>query len=480
MSDSNSVRYQALSLVHEFDLRILAHQLQHGIPLPAGIGADAPSPASTSGELTRWLALLDLAITPPMLRDALAAATQHNAAAALLQYFVRKIRHNDSDRDKADFIATWLYRNPPTPDAWAVQGVFAQALVAMLEIDELPPLADEYGQLIHEFSFIHDDVLDLRDFDELMDSGVMQRVRDIKASFGEAFYNPAVLARVAEYNCFFGRRFDELFHAAARQIKDFAQSVQEAGGSELTRVDENVMVKHLEDVKETEILSKDYRVAQESFQKVSRFKKAVDKQDKARRMQRPAIAFPGPAATPPPTTGPGPAIGAVASHDAGVIAAKIEDGKLHAMVETIRNFVRAADPAKSNVVPMRHGNFILSQSEVDAYRAEYAGETSFRADLANVYRLTAGVVARIEAEMFDYRLKESSAYLWKPHADALAHLVRTAQQVSAQALAVQLTAEKRGLLDKANAVFNSMGRLRQHVQSATELLSQVGTRGHDS
>lgn len=477
MRDSSSVQYQVLDLVHEFDLRILEQQLPEPIPLPSGIRPFGGPTAEAVDGMSRWLALLDMAIAPPMVRDALSSTSEHRAIAALLRYFALKLPHNESDRDKTDFIVTWLYRHPPTPDDWAIEGTFTQAVLAMLEFDDLPVLSDEYAQLLREFDFLREEVLDIRNFDSLMDSGVMQRVRDIKSSFGEAFYNPAVLAQVAEYNHFFGKRFDDLFHEATQQIKDFARHVQDEGGSELTRVGDDVMVKHLEGVKEQEILHKDYRVAQESFRKVSHFKKAVDKQVKARKQYKevggtaPKPLSTAHAAAPDTTVSSQPA-----ALDPVANAMKVEEGKLQTMAEIIRNFVRAADPAKANVVPMRHGNFILSQTEVDAFRADFIGEKSFRADMANVYRMTAAVVARIETEIFEYRQKESSSYLWKPHADSLANLVRYSQQLAAQAQQVHLTAEKRGLIDKANAIFQSTGRLRQRVQTATELLSQVGSR----
>ena len=477
MSDSNSIQFQVLDLVHEFDLKVLEEQLPDSIPQPAGMRPFGGPTREAVDIMRRWLALLDMAITPPMVRDALSSTSEHRAIAALLRYFALKPSHNESDRDKTDFIVTWLYRHPPTPDDWAIEGTFERAVLAMLEFDELPPLSDEYAQLLREFDFLRDEVLDVRNFDSLMDSGVMQRVREIKSSFGEAFYNPAVLARVADYNHFFGKRFDDLFHEATQQIKEFARHVQDEGGSELTRVGEDVMVKHLEGVKEQEILHKDYRVAQESFRKVSHFKKAVDKQVKARRQGRevggvaPRQASAAPASAPDSVVASQPA-----ALDPVANAMKVEEGKLQTMAEIIRNFVRAADPAKANVVPMRHGNFILSQTEIDAFRADYIGEKSFRADVANVHRMTAAVVARIETEIFEYRQKEGSSYLWKPHADSLANLVRYAQQLAAQAQQVHLTAEKRGLVDKANAIFQSTGRLRQRVQTATELLSQVGSR----
>ena len=70
-------------------------------------------------------------------------------------------------------------------------------------------------QLVREFQFLRQEVADFRHFDELIDSGVMQKVRDIKQSLDASFLHPSVLATVAAYNVYFGERFDSLFKRAA-------------------------------------------------------------------------------------------------------------------------------------------------------------------------------------------------------------------------------------------------------------------------
>ena len=91
-----------------------------------------------------------------------------------------------------------------------------------------------------------------------------------------------MLATVAVYNSFFGRRFDELFREAAAQIKAFAQKVQQEGGSIMSRVDGDVTVKNLTEVEASKVLSQEYGRAQETLRKVSKFKKAVDSRRSSR------------------------------------------------------------------------------------------------------------------------------------------------------------------------------------------------------
>src|SRR6185437_3215443 len=113
---------------------------------------------------------------------------------------------------------------------------FEEELYTILGDQEVVALAEEHRQLVRELPFVRQEVEDLRTFDELMDSGVIQRVREIKQRFGNSFYHPRVLSTIAEYNVFFGRRFDELFKETAQHIKQFVATVQKQGGSIMSRV----------------------------------------------------------------------------------------------------------------------------------------------------------------------------------------------------------------------------------------------------
>ena len=89
--------------------------------------------------------------------------------------------------------------------------------------------------LLQEFEYLYQELEEFRHFDQIMDSGIVQRVRELKQSLGKSFYHPNSLATMAVWNDVFGRKFDELFHDAAIQIKTFAETVQREGGSILSR-----------------------------------------------------------------------------------------------------------------------------------------------------------------------------------------------------------------------------------------------------
>ncbi len=102
-----------LAAVHGFYIALLQDELGHPVPVPREIqtGLTAAERADHSVQLIRqWLRLLDLAVTAPMLRDAMSDETGVETIEALLRYFVLKENRAAPDRDKTDFVATNLYR----------------------------------------------------------------------------------------------------------------------------------------------------------------------------------------------------------------------------------------------------------------------------------------------------------------------------------------------------------------------------------
>src|SRR5262249_6484357 len=349
-----------------------------------------------------------MAISPPMVRDALKQVTSPETAEALLRHYIFQAAHTEYDRDKTDFLGTYLLRNPGKNSGRVSSGEvssgtgeaftyafsqkqaeeFEKELVQM--IGETPSqLPEAHQNLLREFQYLHQETDDFRHFDQLMDSGIMQRVREIKDQFGKSFYHPRVLATIAVYNAFFGRRFDDLFREATSQIKAFAQKVQQEGGSIMSRVDGDVTVQNLTEVEESKLLSQDYSKSQENFRKVSKFKKAVD----SRRSGRPAPAKTAAAAAParipqkpaapppPPPPSSAPAVQSLAEPSSRTaIQGQVEENKVRGTVESIRNFVRAADPTSAHIVPIRSSQLVLTPTEMEAFRADFYGEKSFRAD----------------------------------------------------------------------------------------------------
>ena len=482
---------------HDFFLQILQAKLGHPIPLPASL--DYPANRDV---LVRWVNLLDLAITAPMMRDALRGTTSPSVTSSLLRYYISKQTRTDTDRDKADFIVTSLFRSPDPPDLRDARGVhfrggktyshFEPHLVKMLELTDVPELPNEHQQLIREFGYVADEVEDYRHFDALIDSGAMQRVRDIKHSLGTSFYHPTALAMIAAYNVYFGHRFDRLFQEATQQIKDFAKKVLSEGGSIMSRVDGDVILKQLTDVEAQKILNVDYGTAQDEFRQISKYKKAVDHRRGVRDTSPMAAAAEAgaipehlpqrrtPAIIPPSPLELNGIEGSIAGAPEISPSMSLEESHLKSMAETIRNFLRAADPKSAHVVPVRSGNLSLSPAEMEAFRANYSGEKSFRADYVNALVSIVSLVGRMGIELADFKAKRNSSYQWKPHADALSVLLKIGREVNDRAMTVAELAERRGLTDKNNAIHGSLAKLHEQVQVVAETLQTLGAAPRDA
>lgn len=515
MSPESPRELQDLSAVNSFYLSLLEKHLGHPVPLPAGVNAgEVPGESATAVELLKnWLNLLDMAITPALIRDILKRASGTDTANALLRYFVSKASARANDRDKADIIVTHLFRTPPTgaargwqrPETDSSYYYLAQAALGF-EAELYSALGDvhfesmptTHVQLLREFEYFHQELEEFRRFEQITDSGIVQRVRELKQSLGRSFYHPDSLANIAVWNDVFGRKFDELFHDATKQIKTFAEHVKREGGSIMSRVEGDITVKQLSEIETQQILTDDYQNAQDQFRRVSKFKKAVDNKRGGRPAHAPipprapateAQAPAAPNVVIPPSASVVQPVGSIplasaasvrppAKADPEVLAVPpsqavqnaVQEGKVHSTKETIKNYVRTADAKLAHVVPVKKTKITLTPAEVEAFRAEYQGEKSFRADYANVMMLLVSYHARMVIEVDEYNQKATSAYLWKPHADALGYLLSTLERVNLEAQQIKGIAQQRGLQDKANSVDATLDKVRKYAQTVSQTL----------
>jgi len=484
-----------LESVHGFFLKLLRRTLEDEVPIPRGLES---IPLSRPDELQdtlqnmgRWLRLLDLAITPVMLREGLTEHGDHDVAEALLRHYARKKSHDDYDRDKADFVATYLYRNPPVAGQWQTKGLsmdgvapvpaFEIAVMEILGEEEIPELAPDDARLVEALGSLSVDVEQFEQFDQLVDSGIIQKARRIKHGMGPAFYHPHTLAVIAPYNELVGRKFAGLFEAAASEIKRYAEQVREQGGSLAAPVDGDITVQHLAELEEARILNTEYGRAQDELRYVSRLKKAVDAR---------AQAATAPAA--PPAAGKRASAGAAGStrpardeaitHSAAAVTEPSEaqrlqeEARLSSVEDSIRSWVKNADARFRLVVPMKFGKMTLTQAEADAFSADYFQEKSFRGDLARVLVRMAAIVARIAAESEELRQKQNSTHLWRPHADLLNLLTRAAAKSAEDAEQVRAVAQERGLEEKVNALDAALEKLKGKSEQVKEILAAMGAK----
>jgi hypothetical protein len=489
-----------LATVQGFYQKLMMGALGGEVPVPSDLDEDALRHSerelpNTLTRMYRWLHLLDMAITPAMLRRALTPDTDSEVAEALLRYFVRRREATDINRDKTDLITTFLYRHPRVPGQWEQSGYgldgalplspFEIALIEILADTDVPSLPEEHVQLLRRFDPLREEIGRFRDFNALIDSGIIGRVRELKQWLDSSFYHPGVLATVAAYNTTFGNKFDELFANALTDIKTFGQALEEMGGTILTTVDGvEVTVEHVAAIEQNQMLQADYGSAAEKFRRVSKLKKELDRRPPIRRsLLSPAAhatrsSVGGSAAAAPkaaravPKAPPAPLVFQPPTVTAQQLSA--EEGKLRRVEESIRVFVRVADPKYRQVVPMRFFNLTLTAAEADAYSAGFLEEKTLRADLARTLIRLVSISARISTELEELKRSQKMSSVWKLHADAVVVLLDIASTATEEAGSVAKQAEQGGAGVAAKSIHESVQRLRNRSDLAVKTLANVG------
>jgi len=489
-----------LATVQGFYQKLLRNTLGGDVPIPGGLDEDALRHSDrelphTLSRMYRWLHLLDMAITPAMLRQALTPETDSEVAEALLRYFVRRREATDVNRDKTDLVATFLYRHPRVPGQWEQSGYgldgalplspFEIALIEILADTDVPSLPEEHVQLLRRFDPFLDEVSRFRDFNALIDSGMIGRVRELKTWLDSSFYHPGVLATVSAYNTQFGIKFDELFGKAVGEIKTFGQALEEMGGTILTTVDGvEVTVEHVAAIEEKQLLQADYASTAEKFRRVSKLKKELDRRPPIRRsLLTPAgqstRAVGGSAAAAPKAARAAAAAKAVPTppvfQPPAITAQQLsaEESKLRRVEESIRVFVRVADPKFRQIVPMRFFNLTLTGQEADAYGAAFLEEKSARADVARTLIRMVSISARLRTELEELKRSQKMSSLWKLHADSVVVLLDMASTSTEEAGSVAKQAEQSGSGAAARAIHESVAKLRTHSDIAVKTLANV-------
>jgi len=478
-----------LATVQGFYEKLLQQAVEGEVPVPAGLETVSLQGDSDVGEMLgamrRWLRLLDMAISPSMLRQAFTDETDPEIAEAMLRYFVRKRDHIEPDRDKTDIVATFLYRHPRVPGQWEQRGYgldgslplspFEIALIEILADSDLPPLPEEHIQILRRFDPLEEQVLRFRDLNALLESGIIQTVRQLKQTLDDSFFHPGVLATIAPYNATFGSRFDELFREATKQIKEFAGDLEEQGGTILGSIDGiDVTVDHVKGMDENSLLKLDYYDALDKFRRVSKLKQTLEQKPPVKRGSKQARSAPAlkPAAKVLAASAPRVPFNLKAMRKA-VTPQQVasEETKLLKVEESVRIFVRVADPKFRQVVPMRFFNLTLTPAEADAYCADYLEEKSLRSGVARVLLRLVAVTARIITELEELKRANNSPSLWKLHADSLVTLLEIAANATENSERVCTLASQRGHRQQVEEIQTSLKKLNDYSGIAVATLT---------
>jgi hypothetical protein len=482
-----------LATVQGFYEKLLQNSVGGEVPVPVGLEAISLQQADgdvheTLATMRRWLRLLDMAITPAMLRHAFTPDTDPEIAEAMLRYFARTKNDPDVNRDKTDLVVTFLYRRPRVPGQWARRGYgldgslplspFEIALIEILADSDTPSLPEGHVQVLRRFDALQEEAGSFSELNELLESGIISRVREMKLALDMSFYHPGVLATIAPYNAAFGKKFDELFLAAAAEIKSFAQALEEQGGSILGNVDGmDVTVEDIAAMEAGELLRIDYATAFKKFHRVSKLQKTLERRPPMRRTVNAAPSrriSKAARASATPAVVRRPALDVHAMREA-VTPSQIsaEETRVSQVEESIRVFVRVADPKFRQIVPMRFFNLILSPAEADAYSAGFRREKD-KGVLAQVARLllrSVAVSARITTELEELKRCENSASLWKLHADSLIVLLEIASTLNDKAERLLAHFEHEDSLAHSVAIRSSMQKLRDCAELAVATLT---------
>ena len=153
----------------------------------------------------------------------------------------------------------------------------------------------------------------------------------------------------------------------------------------------------------------------------------------------------------------------------------VEEGKLRRVEESIRVFVRVADPKYRQIVPMRFFNLTLTAPEADAYSAGFLEEKSLRADVARTLIRLVSCVARVNTEMEELKRSQSMSSLWKLHADALVVLLEIASGTAEEAEGVGKLAQNSDSAASAKAIGDTTRKLRERSDLAVKALARTGS-----
>jgi hypothetical protein len=483
-----------LATVQGFYQRLLSDQLGGELPAPAELAPDVISHVedvgSTLDRMQLWIRLLDMAITPAMLRLGVRSDLDPEVAEALLRYFARHRDDSAANRDKTDLVATFLFRHPRVAGQWGRRGYgldgsiplspFEIAQLEILSESDVPVLSDSDVQLLREFGPLLDQANRFHDFSALMDSGIIPRVRQLKAALGESIYHPGVLATLAPYNAAFGDRFQRLFSAATQEIKDFGRRLEQLGGSILSTVDGiEVTVEHVEALNQEALLRVDYSAALEKFARVSRLKRELDRRPPIRCAQPDSRHSSPDGGATAPALAPDLALPLPRKYAPSPVtpqALSVEEAKLRRVEESIRVFVRVADPKFRQIVPMRYFNLMLSPAEVDACTADYLEQTGSRAETARMLLRMVAAAARMTTEIEELKRSQNSPSVWKLHADSLVVLIDLAKSIAEAVNSVTPSIDRqpasRQLESQAagELLRTSLEKLRERTIEATKLI----------
>ncbi len=432
---------------------ILQEEVGGTLPLPAEVRAfiegDSQAPDHME-QAQRWLALLDLCLTPPLFRTGVEKRNpDEQTVRAAIRYFMTKEKHTESDRDRLDWLLTWVFRKDEAGGGVTMFSAIRQRIAGWMQGIRFERLSGGAQELLGEVAVAIEEAGELKDFDQLGSSRLIQRGREMKENLKEEFFHPDALPAIVNYNLVFGRRFDELFAEAARHASEAVTAIRQ----------------------------KDYHTTGGVFRKLS---EAVRRKRTTAAATAAAGAGAGNGAAAPANGGPdgtdlsgagltGDNIKKLRSLGIDIASHEVE---LKKTINGICAFVKSAGRTV-RTIPLPHGSLVVSESESSAFSTEFPPtEKSFRAEYARGIQNAVACMARIQDQMFlFFESRGTSEHRWKAYHDALLYLMYYANGEADRLARLAADTQARGLKDKAAILASTVEKLRGVVQQVSGVLA---------
>jgi hypothetical protein len=176
-----------------------------------------------------WFQKMDDLIQVFQLRQFLQTTTGVNedTLIALVKHFVAKLQHNDSDRDKVDFLLVQFLTQ--TSPSQMEEDAISTAFVAV----GLEPMLGKVGLTVPAWLSPAEGLLEkaqaCHTLNELFSSGVLEAGRKIKIDAGEKYFAPPALVAFTRFNFRLRRVFFRLMHQDINAILDGLHHLEASG-----------------------------------------------------------------------------------------------------------------------------------------------------------------------------------------------------------------------------------------------------------
>ena len=423
--------------LHSTFLAILENELGGFPPVPEAVeeilnrqGDAAAQPIPD--EMSTWLDLLDLGISPQRLRIyGQRHRVPEKTIRLLLRFYAGRKPHFPADRDKVDWLATYLFRMRESegnqPPGWA-----KSELQEILKGIAFPTLSAESQTVLSELPPLLQDINELRDLSQITDSRLLERVRSLKKQVEEEYFHPTVLAAIINYNLMLGKKFDELLKQALEQAHNLLSSQQISKSFD-----------------EQELVWSDYHSNVDALQQLSDLSRtkppekeeAVPVQESVvdRQLER---------------------LGIDNAREYSKLRSRIQEMATHLRANPAITSVRVCGTPLPLEVWESHSFQILSQKR----------EQNLRTDFARTVTLALAIVLRIYEELYAYQnAKSLGEQQWRKHSDSLFYLLCEALRIKETLLRLSFVARKSGDPEMAQHLVLTAEKLETNLAKVSGL-----------